>query len=151
MHGLCILILLLRETQCFRNFGQICSKKYLLARYVFVSCFEWLSADLPLMFHRGYLLEKYDNSVLAGPWKCSRRDPTLLHPRRRQTLYPWEHCRSHYPLSWADQVHSFSLCMNCLWILTVGFLYFLIFFPGQDHPHAKHHCHTLCILNIELM
>lgn len=34
---------------------------------VFVLCFEWLSADLPLLFPRGYLLEKYDNPVLAGP------------------------------------------------------------------------------------
>lgn len=35
------------------------------------------------------------------------------------------------------------------WILTVGFV--SLFFTSQDHPRAKHHCHTLCILNIELM
>lgn len=67
LHGLYILILLLWKGQGFRNFGRFCSKKHLLIRCVFVLFFEWLSADLPLLFRRGYLLEKYDNPVLARP------------------------------------------------------------------------------------
>lgn len=65
LHGLCILILLLRNGQWISCFNQFCSKIDLFAKCVFVLYFEWLSADLPLLSHRGYLLEKYDNPVLA--------------------------------------------------------------------------------------
>lgn len=44
---------------------------------------------------------------------------------------------------------SASVSIACgFWLL--GFFLFL-FFPSQDHPRAKHHCHTVFILNIELI